>query len=202
VTSDEAQDETNRAPRDPSSETDALLVSAAQGGNQEAFRKLFERYFRLVSVMIYQKVPAAADVEDLTQETFLRAWRGLPALRTPTRFMPWLMKIARRLIADWHRRAVREPGFVHQPLEAVAHTDDSGRQLAAAEDHRRLLQALDQLPERYRLVLTFRFLEGLAPQDIARRLGEPGGTIRNRIFRGLEKLAALMEQSREGRDVV
>ena len=175
---------------------DTALVAAARAGSREAFQQLFHRYFRLVAVMLYQKINRTPDVEDLTQETFLRAWRGLSRLREPGCFVPWLLSIARRLVTDWHRSAGRELNAVSRPLETLARDEDPSRRMAAAEEHDRLLAALDRLPDQYRLVLTLRFLEGLSPQDIARRLGEPDGTVRNRVFRGLKKLAALMDERR------
>lgn len=178
-------------------ENDAVLVAAAVTGSQEAFRKLFDRYVRLVSVLIYQKIPRASDVEDLAQETFLRAWSGLPRLRNPRRFLPWLLRIARHLVADWHRAAARQPPMTERRLEGLPQEDDPGRRLESREEQDRLLHNLERLPERYRLALTMRFLEGITPQDIAQRLGEPSGTIRNRIFRGLQKLGKLIDENSE-----
>ena len=176
---------------------DSALVAAAITGSRPAFQQLFERYHRLISVLVYQKVPHGPDVEDLVQETFLRAWRGLPNLRKPNRFLPWLVRIARRLVADWHRSMAREPARSAHSLDTVARHEDPARGLQQAEDRRHLLRALERLPERYRLALTLRFLEGMTPHAIAERLGEPSGTIRNRIFRGLRKLGRVMDQDRE-----
>ncbi len=182
------------------SENDAVLVSSARAGSREAFQQLYAKYFRLVMVLLYQKVPQLSDVEDLAQETFFRAWRGLPNLRKPHRFLPWLLRIARRLVADWHRAAAREPNTTAHTLDAMARYEDPGRQLERAEDRANVLQALEKLPDRYQLVLTLRFLEGLTPHGIAERLGEPSGTIRNRIFRGLAKLSKLVDpESQDGR---
>ena len=119
--------------------------------------------------------------------------RGLPALRRPDRFLPWLLRIARRIIADWHRSLSREPCTVTDRLDAIPAPDNPLRSIASAEERERLLAALQELPERYGIVITMRFLEGLTPQEIARRLGEPSGTIRNRIFRGLGKLCKLVD---------
>ena len=185
-------------PATGESDSDAVLVTAAKRGSREAFQELFTKYFRLVTVMIYQKIPRASEVEDIAQETFLRAWRGLPDLRKPQRFLPWLLKIARRLVADWHRAAARDRATTGHNLDSVARHDDPGGHLAVTEERVRLLEALERLPDRYRLVLTLRFLEGLTPRGIAERLGEPSGTIRNRIFRGLAKLSKLIDE--EGAD--
>jgi RNA polymerase sigma-70 factor (ECF subfamily) len=202
TTEDDTKDSENHAAAGAGAsftpERAAELVAAARAGDRAAFQALFEHYYRLIAVMTYQAIGHAPDVDDLTQETFLRAWRGLPRLRRSTRFLPWLLTIARRLATDWQRAAARRPVVDAYPLDTLAHPGDPLGELAAAEDRRALLAALGQLPDRYRLVLVLRFQEGLSPGDIARRLGEPSGTVRNRIFRGLEKLSAVLDARGRG----
>jgi len=186
---DKAEEKTGGAGED-----DRILVSAALEGNASAFQRLFERYHRLITMLILQRVPHIPDAEDLTQETFLRAWANLSRLRKPSRFLPWVLRIARRLTADWHRAASRERVTTGHTLDAISREGTPEGALAAEEEHERVLRALEKLPEKYRLVLTLRFLEGLAPREIAHRLGEPDGTVRNRIFRALAKLSKLLER--------
>ena len=177
---------------------DLRHVSAACAGDHEAFQHLYRKYYRLIAVMLYQKLPQAADTESLTQDVFLHAWRGLPRLRDPRRFLPWLLRICRHLVTDWLRAARRRPDMSgildHAPPIAPAES-----RVAGAEEHERVMGAFNQLPDRYRLVLALRFLEAHTPQDIAARLGEPDGTIRNRIFRGLRMLKQRLEQEDQDR---
>ncbi len=175
------------------------LVAAAAAGDRDAFQQLYRKYFRLISVVIYQKIAAAADVEDLTQETFLHAWRGLPRLRDPRRFVPWILSIARHAVTDWRRGAVRQPDDERGLADAPAAGNEPHGTIAAAEERTRMLAALRDLPDPYRIVLTMRFLEDMTPAQIAVRMGEPDGTIRNRIFRALEKLERILRREKDTR---
>jgi RNA polymerase sigma-70 factor (ECF subfamily) len=182
-----------------SDDENLALIAAAAAGDPNAFQQLYRKYFRLISVVIYQKIPAAADVEDLAQETFLHAWRGLPRLRDARRFVPWLLRIARHVVTDWHRAAARQPDDARGLADAAAGGDEPGGTMATAEERTRVLAALRDLPEPYRIVLTLRFLEDMTPAQIATRMGEPDGTIRNRIFRALEKLERILRPEKDTR---
>lgn len=175
------------------------LVAEAIAGSRGAFQQLYRRYFRLISVMIFQKISVAADVEDLAQETFLNAWRGLPQLRDPARFVPWLVRIARRVISDWRRAAAKRRDENRRVADAPANAGAPEAAIAAAEEQARMLAALRRIPEPYRIALTMHFLEDLTPAQIANRLGEPDGTIRNRIFRGLQKLESALRAEKRTR---
>ncbi|HAK97518.1 MAG TPA: hypothetical protein DCM87_21640 [Planctomycetes bacterium] len=178
---------------------ECALVADAIAGGRDAFQQLYRRYFRLISVMIFQKIPAAGDVEDLAQETFLHAWRGLPQLRDPARFVPWLLRIARRVVTDWRRAAARRRDEDRRLADAPADGGAPEGVIAAAEEQARMLAALRRIPDPYRIVLTMRFLEDLTPSQIANRLGEPDGTIRNRIFRALQKLERALRAEKDTR---
>ena len=175
------------------------LVSLAIRGDKEAFQHIYKQYFRLVCAMIYQKVSTKEDVEDLAQETFLRAWRNLPNLRKPKRFLPWLLSIARHLVTDWYRSTARNPESSFQNLDFLSKNEDPSKRLSSLEEHEQIIRSLRKLPEKYRLVLIMRFLEGLSPVNISARLNEPSGTIRNRIFRALEKMEILMNHENRKR---
>jgi RNA polymerase sigma-70 factor, ECF subfamily len=191
--------ETPRVEAPAAADEQLAAIAAAAGGDREAFQRLYRAYFRLVSVVIFQKVPADADVEDLVQETFLHAWRGLPRLRDPRRFVPWILRIARHVVTDWHRTAARQPEGERGLDVAPAGREPPDGRIAADEERTRMLAALRTLPDPYRIVLTLRFLDDMTPAQIAARMGEPDGTIRNRIFRALEKLERALRAGKETR---
>ncbi len=183
----------------PNDGHESALVADAIAGGRDAFQHLYRKYFRLISVVIFQRISAAADVEDLAQETFLHAWRGLPQLRDPARFVPWLLRIARRVVTDWRRAAARRRDDDRRLADAPADGGAPDGRIAAAEEQARMLAALRRIPDPYRIVLTMRFLEDLTPSQIALRLGEPDGTIRNRIFRALQKLERVLRAEKDWR---
>lgn len=186
-------------PAPPDDGSERALVAEAIAGGRDAFQQLYRKYFRLISVMIFQKVSAAADAEDLAQETFLHAWRGLPRLRDPARFVPWLLRITRHVVTDWRRAAAKRRNEDRRLADAPADGGAPEGRIAAAEEQARMMAALRRIPDAYRIVLTMRFLEDLTPSQIATRLGEPDGTIRNRIFRALHKLERALRAEKDTR---
>lgn len=179
-----------------SAEADSLLVREAQGGSRAAFDMLVLKYQRRVERLLSRSVYDAADVADLCQETFLAAYRALPAFRGDSAFYTWLYRIAINA-AQRHRARQR-------PIESldgnedgtfgtdVAPTDDAtpeallaGRQLAVG-----LNEAVEALAEDQRRALLLREVDGLSYDEIANLMDCPPGTVRSRIFRAREAVAA------------
>lgn len=88
--------------------TDGTLVLGARSGDRSAFAELYDRRARLIRAICYDETRDYDAAGDLTQEVFLRAWRGLGELRDPQRFAPWLTGIARQVCREWRRRKRRE----------------------------------------------------------------------------------------------
>lgn len=178
-----------------SAEADALLVREAQGGSRVAFDMLVLKYQRRVERLLSRSVRDPADVADLCQETFLAAYRALPAFRGDSAFYTWLYRIAINA-AQRHRSRQR-------PVESL---DDDGGTFgteAAPSDHatpeallasRQLATGLDEavaaLADDQRRALLLREVDGLSYDEIADLMDCPPGTVRSRIFRAREAVAA------------
>jgi len=176
---------------------DAAAVARVRAGDQAAFGDLVDRHEGVVGALVRQRVPTVQDAEDVVQEAFLKAFRSLESLRDPRRFGPWLYGIAARAAIDhWRRRgrggapisldALRLGGAPDPPSHHAAATEGVERR----EDAKRVLAAVGALPDRYRVVLTLRYLRHLSYRQIAAQLQEPDGTIANRLHRGLRLLKA------------
>jgi RNA polymerase sigma-70 factor (ECF subfamily) len=179
----------------PGQDSDALLVREAQAGNRNAFDMLVLKYQRRVERLLSRSVRDPADVADLCQETFLAAYRALPAFRGDSAFYTWLYRIA---INSAQRHRAR-----HRPVEslddeegtfgtAAAPTDDAtpeallaSRQLAVGVN-----EAVEALAEDQRRALLLREVDGLSYDEIADLMDCPPGTVRSRIFRAREAVAA------------
>lgn len=170
---------------------DVELVSLAQGGDRQAFGELVGRLEKSVYALVLQKVTDADAASDLTQAVFLEAFRSLAKLRKPEKFRSWLYRLAVRISSRWLKKEKR-----HLPARdigelAAQRTGDRPKAnfllpseaLEQKELHRAVLQALGELPDKYRVVVTLRYLEGMSPAEIARRLDEPSGSIRSKLFR-------------------
>jgi len=173
--------------------SDAALVYEVLEGDSEAFGGLVSRYKNLVMSFVAARVPAE-EVDDLGQETFLRAFRVLSSLRDPDKFSSWLLGIANHVCIDWHRsrrRTTSLDALPVDPSDAAEHRPPPTRPDEAAESKEAaqlLLEALDRLPETYRVTLTLKHMDGLSCQAIADQLGVALGTVTSRLARGYQML--------------
>lgn len=175
--------------------SDGDLVRRTLEGDRDAFGALCDRYAKLLGVLAFQKVGNVPDAEDIVQEALLKAYAALDELEDPERFGSWIYGIAFRAAVDHHRRRGRRAG-APVSLEALREKSDdpaaAGESavegLERRESAARVLEALGELPDKYRLVLTLRYHEMLSYREIAEHLHEPPGTISNRIHRAAAML--------------
>lgn len=181
--------ESNQLNRRWATRPDADLVRATVEGNEDAFRALCGRYGPVLSAYLAGRTPSRADAEDLLQEVYLKAYRGLPRLNRHQAFGPWMLKIARRELAGFHRSrrrtealdVVGEPVFRDEPIEA--------REVSEI-----VLTALGELKDGYREVVYLRLVEEWSNGEIAGKLGIREGTVRMRAARGIERLKAILKR--------
>jgi len=157
---------------------DQTLVAAAKAGDRSAFALLYERYARLVHGVLLARVhPDNAD--DLLQDVFLHALRGIGGLRTGDRFGQWVSAIARNAAAT-HYRSMKH----HSEVSDHVSTADDSDAVEAAE----VLRHIQGLPEAYRETLSLRLIEGMTGAEIAERTGLKHGSVRVNLHRRMELL--------------
>ena len=186
---------------------DLLLVAASKNGDQEAFAQLVQRYQRIVFNLVYRMLQHYEEATEITQETFLAAWQGLPAFRGDARFPTWLYRIAyncslKQLELRKRDRALQIALEAEKTLE---NADDEQRENAEldARDRQILVQEhLSQLPTKYRIVLILRHLQDMTYEEMAEILTIPVGTIKTHLFRARnllkQRLQALDREQRMG----
>lgn len=170
--------------------SDAELVQKTLAGDREAFGRLVDRHRRTVFALALQRGFQQAEADDLAQEVFVRAYKSLRALEDGKVFARWLYGIASHVCADAarvHKRRRGEVGLESAPELEMA-TGSSPVDPDLDRESAEVLQALRELPEEQRVVLTLRYLESLSPKEIAERLGEPRGTVRSRLHHALTYL--------------
>jgi RNA polymerase sigma-70 factor (ECF subfamily) len=176
-------------------DSDAALVAQARKGDQAAFEQLVRRHQRYVFNVAYRVLDDAFEAEDVTQEAFVRAWRGLTGFREQARFTTWLYRITHNLCLNRLPKLRRELLQV-EPLEDIL--DDAAPappDLFEAQEQMASLHAeLERMPEKYRLVLSLRYLQHLSYEEIATALGVPLGTIKTHIHRARRLLADRVRQ--------
>ena len=179
---------------------DSELIQLCLAGQQGAFDALVSRHYRGIYNMIYRMLGNSEDAADVTQEAFLRAYTRLGTFRVGRPFPAWLKTIASNLSIDHLRRKKTQGGapvsFDERVEAGVQHQDDRAlapdEQVVMADDSRRVLAAVQQLPEKQRAVLILRHVEGLKLNEIAETLNMPLGTVKTMLFRGREAVREMV----------
>jgi RNA polymerase sigma-70 factor, ECF subfamily len=195
-------------------DADALLVERAKRGEVSAFEMLVVKYQRRIERLIGRMVRDTDLVQDIAQETFIRAYRALPQFRGDSAFYTWLYRIAvntaKKALVEKKRDPVvfegamvsteegEEPSRVENELTdgETPETALAGRQVAATVN-----AAIDALSEDLRQAIVLREIEGLSYEEIADVMNCPIGTVRSRIFRAREAIAVKLRPllgTREG----
>ena len=189
-------------------DADRVLVKAAQAGDADAIDTLVRRYQVRMFNFARTLTGGDGDAEDLAQETFIRAFRGLGRFRGESSFKNWLYRIAVNVAHTHRRRRVRQAPVWERRLEAdddvserhlTSHTDD----LEESVMHRQALdRALSTLSEEMRTPLILHDVEGLEYREIAEILDVPIGTIMSRIFRARQRMRPLLIDLLGPRDAI
>lgn len=180
-------------------EIDQQLVERVQRGDKAAFDLLVVKYQRKIFRLLSRLIRDSAEIEDVAQEAFVKAYRALPNFRGDSAFYTWLYRIAintaKNYLVSQGRRA---PTSTQADIED-AETFDDGDQLRDLNTPDSMLvtkqvgeavnRAIDQLPEDLRTAIVLRELEGLSYEEIAESMRCPIGTVRSRIFRAREAIA-------------
>jgi RNA polymerase sigma-70 factor (ECF subfamily) len=181
-------------------ETDEELVTAFRGGNLSAFDTLVQRWERKIQGAVYRIMGSGEDARDLTQETFLRAYRGLPSFKSEARFSSWLYQIALNLCRDRLRQRRGKTLMSIDDLEPataarIERTEATAQELVEARDLARVVaSAMSELPEEQREVIVLKEYQGLTFQEIADTLAVPVSTVKTRLYRGLVQMRERLER--------
>ncbi|MGE5321194.1 MAG: RNA polymerase sigma factor RpoE [Hyphomicrobiaceae bacterium] len=194
-------------------EVDQTLVERAQTGDKQAFGLLVSKYQRKLGRLLSRLIRDPAEVEDVTQEAFIKAYRALPSFRGDSAFYTWLYRIgvntAKNYLVSQGRRAPTATEFDSEEAESF----DEGEQLRDINTPEHVLlskqigetvnSAMEALPEELRTAIMLREIEGLSYEEIATIMDCPIGTVRSRIFRAreavAEKLRPLLDTSPDKR---
>ena len=179
---------------------DQQLVERAQRGEKKAFDLLVGKYQRRLARLLSRFIRDGADIEDVTQEAFVKAYRALPSFRGESAFYIWLYRIgintAKNFLSSSGRRPVLnsevedEDGEHYDLASQVPDLNTPETELMNKEIVATVNAAVEALPEELRTAITLREMEGLSYDEIASVMNCPIGTVRSRIFRAREAIAA------------
>jgi RNA polymerase sigma-70 factor, ECF subfamily len=184
-------------------EVDQQLVERVQRGDKRAFDLLVVKYQRKLGRLLSRFIRDPSEVEDVTQEAFIKAYRALPNFRGDSAFYTWLYRIgintAKNHLVAMGRRAPTSTEMDAEEAENLE-SGDQLRDLNTPENQMMsrqvgdtVNQTLQELPEELRMALTLREIEGLSYEEIATAMQCPVGTVRSRIFRAREAVAAKLK---------
>jgi len=174
------------------------LVERARHGDTHAFEELVQEYSDVAFRVAYLITGSAADAEDVAQESFFKAYRGLRTFRAGAPLRPWLLRIVANEARNRRRTVARHPQLVLGEAGAAV-PDDPARSpeaaVVAAEERATLLRCVNGLPDQDRLVIASRYLLDLTTEESAGALRCPAGTIKSRLSRALDRLRLCLEAS-------
>ena len=184
--------------------TDQMLVERTVAGDQRAFELLVIKYQRRIQRLIGRMVRDQDLVEDIAQETFIRAYRALAQFRGESQFYTWLYRIAVNTAKKALVDLKRDPTISESALRSGSDDDDETsvmeNELTSAETPETIMaakeiaaavnSAMEALPDELRQAVTLREIEGLSYEEIAEVMNCPIGTVRSRIFRAREAISA------------
>jgi len=177
--------------------TDQYLVERVQDGDKQAFDILVKKYQHRIVVLVSRFLNNSADVQDVTQEAFIKAYRALPNFRGESAFYTWLYRIAVNTAKNHLVSQGRRPPSVDLDVSDAEQFEGSlalkeqatpERLLLKDEIQRVVTETIEGLSEDLRTAITLRELEGMSYEEIAEVMGCPVGTVRSRIFRARETI--------------
>ena len=183
-------------------EVDQQLVDRAKRGDKRAFELLVAKYQRKLARLLSRFIRDPAEIEDVTQEAFIKAYRALPSFRGDSAFYTWLYRIGintakNHLVA--RRRRPSNQDIDVEDAEQFGHTeqmsdvDTPEAVLLSEEIKQKVSETIAKLPPDLRQAITLRELEGLSYEEIAEVMSCPIGTVRSRIFRAREAIDAVLK---------
>ena len=182
-----------------SHDTDLELVRRVQNGDKRAFDLLVLKYQRRIMRLLARMVRNPSEIEDVAQETFIKAYRALPQFRAESAFYTWLYRIAINTARNWHVAQMRRPqtidaietedGETFHAIDNLTDIDTPEAMLASRQVADTINAAMADLPEDLRTALLLREIEGMSYEDIAQTMECPIGTVRSRIFRARDAIA-------------
>jgi RNA polymerase sigma-70 factor (ECF subfamily) len=172
------------------------IIGRVLGGDREAFADLVDAYKGPVFSLAFRMTGSIQDADDLSQESFLRAFQSLGRFRAGEKFFPWLYTVSLNVIRNHLRKvkALPENTVGSEVQDATDPRGDAADAASGRERGRRLQGYLLRLPVPVREALVLRFYEGLGFEDIASVTGDSLSGAKMKVYRGLEKIRTMMEE--------
>jgi RNA polymerase sigma-70 factor (ECF subfamily) len=189
------KDQTREAEAHEREARDRVLLARMRQGDESALREVIKAYTPRLYSCIRDVVRDNSAAEDVLQIVFWKAWRHVDGFRGESSFSTWLYKIATNAAIDWwkhHRRTRSQPMTEIMELDVRDQRRGPADEVAGRDLEKHVHAAMLRLPEKFRVALQLREVEGRSYEEIATELGIAMGTVESRIFRARERLAKLL----------
>ena len=180
-------------------DVDAELVARVQRGDKQAFDLLVLKYQRKIMRLLSRMIRDPSEIEDVAQESFIKAYRALPQFRGESAFYTWLYRIAINTARNWLAQNNRRPstpsaqenedGETFDATDSLTDSSNPESEMASRQIAETVNKAMNDLPEDLRNAIVMREIDGMSYEDIAESMSCPIGTVRSRIFRAREAIA-------------
>ena len=164
----------------------------AEPDEEARFPYLLTECSALAVRVAYSVVRNRPDAEDIAQEAFVRAFRRMATLRDREKFRAWLVRMTWRMALDWRRSARRRDTREDTVARSAPQFGNAALDFDESERARRLWNAIDQLPDRFRLVVVLAAIEGYGTREVAELLGVPESTVKSRMFEARRRLQEIL----------
>lgn len=175
---------------------DKELVKKSLGGDRQAFTQLFHKYQKMVHAMAFRFVGPRLELEDILQETFLRAYKQLPSLKVPEQFGTWLGSICKNVAQEYKRTEKTSWVSVEEFKEEIRFQSENDLNETQRVE---LFQKVAELPEIFREVVLLKYVDNLSYQEIALLLNITPATVNARLFKAKvllkQKLQSPLEEN-------
>lgn len=192
-------------------QADRQLVARAQQGDKRAFDLLVLKYQHKIMSLVYRYIRDLDEVQDVTQEAFIKAYRALPNFRGDSQFYTWVYRIAINTAKNYLVARHRRPPTVDVDVEDAEHFEgdfqlkeiENPQNILFGDELKQVVEgAIAALPQDLRTAVTLREYDGLSYEDIANVMDCPVGTVRSRIFRAREAIDRKIKAHLNGDEVV
>lgn len=178
-------------------EEELELINRSIEHDRDAFARLYQCYFRKIYIFLRTRVRESSEVEDLTEQVFLNAWKGLPAYKNEGKhLLPWLYRLAHNITVDFYRQ--KDEADLSLDSDEVYSENmptDPSDQVQRVLDMDELARAMRVLNEDQQQVITLRFIEGYSSREVSEILEKNENTIRSIQYRALETMRDYLEKA-------
>lgn len=177
-------------------QTDEELVSRCLNGDSSAFEEIVSKYKKLVYSVVYKMIPDREEVNDISQEVFIRIYKSLDKYNPEYKMSTWIVKITSNLCLDTLRKKKQDTVVLDEAIGVSSNADTPEEALIKNQRTQLIKNAIDELPQKYKILITLFHSNGLSYEEMTKVLNEPMSIIKNRLYRARLMLKEKLDSAR------